>query len=433
MDRTQIDAGFLPRDKSDSRDEQNAFTLSCFRTLGPAPAAKCPLGAVRDWHSATKALAGHGLLPILGVAMAGASATSSVRQLVLRNTLRTALNHANALVALDDVIREMKAAGIPYAVLKGTYLYELLYRDLFPREYEDIDLLVPASRIEDAISALKKAGYGDSRKRSGRSSLPRWHFHMTLTSEKPGSPPIELHRSLVDKANLYRLRDEELFGRLNEFHAGRTSFTVLSAEDQLIYLCLHAAKHGILNFVGLRGGYAAEWYCSSAVGNRLLWFLDIELFLQKAKNHLDWHAVSERAHEWNVSDDLTNCLRVLKLILPWSQAEYAMERLGDRSIEAGSTPRASARDTAVKGAKPPRRKNTLDRMLRSRAGLALLERSMRTNPLFLIRPIRVCLIWRILAPSPTRLLSYHGRESRLWLPWLYLIQPFHMIRKMFAQ
>ena len=423
MEQLQIDKRPLhPREKPDSRDERNAFVLSCFRTLGPAPAVECPLSAVRDWYSAVKSLDGHGLLPIIGVTGAGASATpsvpSDVQQLVLRKTLRAVLNHANALVALDDVSREMKAAGIPYAVLKGTYLYELLYRDLFPRAYEDIDLLVPADRIEDAISALRKAGYEGDRKRSGRSSMPRWHFHMGLTSKKPGSPPIELHRSLVDKANLYRVRDEDLFARLREFKAGQSCFTVLSAEDQFIYLCLHTAKHGILNFVGLRGGYAAEWYCGEAVGTRLLWFLDIELFLRKEKDNLDWHAVSERVREWNVSDDVMSCLRVLQLLQPLSQAEYAMERLGCSSIE---------------GTKRVRRRGAFDRILRSGVGRALLERSTRTNLAFSIRPIRFLLIWRILVPSPSRLLNYHGREKRLWLPWLYIIHPFHMIRKMLVQ
>lgn len=435
MDQTHfVERPLHPQGRPNAHEEQSAFVLSCFRALGSAPAVVRSPDASRDWNNTVKALERHGLLPILGVVAASASATlsvpSSVQQLVLKYKLRMALYHANTLDAMKDVNREMNAAGIPYALLKGTYLYELLYRDLFPREYGDIDLLVPADRIEDAISALRKAGYDSDRKYISGSCMPRWHFHVTLTSKKPGGLPLELHRSLVDKANLYRVRDEDLFARLREFKARGSCFTVLSAEDQFIYLCLHAAKHGILNFVGLHGGYSAEWYCGSAVGNRLIWFMDIELFLRKEKDNLDWAIISERAFEWNVIDDVMNCLRVLQLLQPSSEAEYAMGQLGCRLSTAVSTLKTSTPDTAVKVKQSVRRHGVLDCILRSRAGLLLLERSMQTNSMVFIRPIRVFLLWRSLAPSPSRILGYYGRKKCLWLPWLYIIHPFHMIRKL---
>lgn len=423
MDQTQfVETPLHPSGGPNADEEQSAFVLSCFRALGPAPALVHAPDVSRDWFSAAKALERHGLLPCLGVAAVGVVFNASsmpasvLQQQVLKYKLRMALYHANTLDAMKDVNREMNAAGIPYALLKGTYLYELLYRDLFPREYGDIDLLVPADLIEDAVLALRKAGYSGTGKHDSDASMPQWHFHMTLTSQKPGGLPLELHRSLVDKANLYRVRDKDLFARLREYKARGSCFTVLSAEDQFIYLCLHAAKHGILNFVGLHSGYSAEWYCDSAVGNRLIWFMDIELFLQKEKDNLDWHIVSERALEWNVSEDMINCLRVLQLLQPASQAQHAMKQLGYSFSETGPS-------TAC-------RKGMMDRILRSATGQALMERSMQTNSMFLIRPIRLFLMWRIIVPSPSRILGYYGRKKRLWLPWLYIIHPFHMISKM---
>ncbi len=411
--------------KTDSCGEQNAFALACFRAIVSETEEQRPWVSVRDWNRAVQTLEIHGLLPILCRA---SEAPEDVQRLALEAKLRAATYQTNALDALNDISREMKAAGIPFAVLKGTYLYELLYRDLFPRQYGDIDLLVPSERIEDAVSALERVGYEGDRKRAGRPSMPRWHFHAALTSKKPGGLPVELHRSLVDRANLYRIREEELFGRLTEFRARQGGFTVLCAEDQLIYLCLHVAKHGSLNAIGLRNGFAPEWFCDPAAGNRLLWFLDIEIFLRKHKTLLDWPAVAERMERWNVFDDMMHCLRVIKALQPESQAEYAMERLGGSSLETDSMRNASS---IVAGkAKSARRKGILDRGLQSAAGQALLARSMRVNPMLFIRPIRLFLVWRILAPSPSRLLKYHGRQKRLWLPWLYLVHPFHMLRKM---
>lgn len=393
----------------DGRGDQNAFALACFRAIGSASEGARPLDSVRDWNRAVQTLEIHGLLPCLGHV---AQVPDDVRRLVLETKLRAATYQSNALEALNDISREMKTAGIPHAVLKGTYLYELLYRDLFPRAYGDIDLLVPANRVAAATAALERAGYDGDSKHGSPGAMSRWHFHAALTSKKPGGLPVELHRSLVDRANLYRIREEELFGRLTEFTARQGGFTVLSAEDQLLYLCLHVAKHGILNSVGLRNGFAPEWFCDPAAGNRLLWFLDIELFLRKNQDRLDWPVVAERMQRWNVCDDVQDGLRVLRLLRPGSSAEFALERLGDSAPAGISRPGMSSR------------------LLRSETGQAWLARAMRTNPRFCFRPIRCFLMGRSLAPSPSRLLGYHGKTNPAWLPWLYFIHPFHMIGKM---
>lgn len=415
------------------RDQQDALALACFRALASDCTAACPLESVRDWNLAVETLEIHGLLPVIGSAAASGSAAAggvpdAIRQHVLKHKLRLSLYHANALDALSGISREMQAAGIPYAVLKGTYLYELLYRDRFPRAYGDIDLLVPRERIAEATAALQKAGYDDESAQAGHGGMPRWHFHAAFTSRKPGGLPVELHRSLVDRCNLYRVPEDELFGRLVEFKTRQTCFTVLATEDQLIYLCLHAAKHGILNSTGLRSGYAAEWFCGPAVGNRLLWFLDIELFLRKERDNLDWCVVAERAREWNVSDDVINGLRVLALLQPGSLADDALERLGNQP-KAAFTRTASAPDTGSQSM-PRQRRTILHHVLGSKAGTRFLERSMQTNSLLLVRPIRLFLVGRMLVPSPAQLLRYHRKTNRLWLPWLYLLHPFHMLRKM---
>jgi len=399
---------------SDVRDKQNAFALACFRALGSGADGDCPWHAVPDWPRAMQTLEGHGLLPLLGQAkFSGVMVLpDDVRQRVLKHTLRTALYQSNALDALNDIGRAMDAAGVPYAVLKGPYLYELLYRDLFPRAYGDIDLLVPADRIPDAMLALGKAGYDSGAKQGGQMPMPRWHFHAELRSNKPGGLPLELHRTLVDRANLHRIHEAELFGRLSAYKARQGGFTVLAPEDQFLYLCLHVAKHGALNTIGLRAGYPAEWFCSPAAGNRLLWFLDIDRFLMQQMEHLDWAAIVERAQRWNIADEVRDCLRVLRLLQPESSADAALQRLG------------------AEGAEPASQTGMVARLLRGRTCQHWTERSMRTHLVLCIRPIRAILVGRSLLPSPAALLRYHGKANRAWLLWLYLMHPCHMLRKM---
>lgn len=395
----------------EQRTAQNAFALACFRSIGSTDSESKPWDSVPDWNLATQTLQIHGLLPILRWA---SKLPAEVQQSVLEARLRAATYQSNTLEALTEIAREMKAAGIPYALLKGTYLYELLYRDLFPREYGDLDVLVPAEFVDDAILALEKAGYASERKTGDHAAMPRWHFHAVLTSEKPGGLPLELHRSLVDRANLYRINEPELFDRLKEYRAGEVGFTVLAIEDQFIYLCLHVAKHGSLNAIGLRNDFPPGWFCDPAAGNRLLWFLDIELLLQKHNHMMDWTAINERIERWNVADDVKCCLRVLRLLRPASAAVFTLDQLGDSSPTDVS------------------RTGLLAWILRSRTGKRCLARSMQTVPALCIRPIRCVLIGRTLVPSPAELLCYYKRTYLAWLPWLYLRHPFHMAHKMFV-
>lgn len=395
------------------RADQNAFALECFRSIGSTRSGAGPWDSVLDWRLATQTLQIHGLLPMF---QSVPRLPAAVQQSVLEARLRAATYQSNTLESLSNIARELKATGIPYAVLKGTYLYELLYRDLFPREYGDIDLLVPAARVADAVSVLEKAGYtGEGMRADGHSVMPRWHFHAVLTSGKPGGLPIELHRSLVDRANLYRIKHAELFGRLTDYRVGQFGFTVLAIEDQFIYLCLHVAKHGTLNAIGLRNGFSPEWFCDPAAGNRLLWFLDIECLLQKHRHKMDWPAIVERLQRWNVADDVKCCLHVLRLLRPTSAALFALHQLGDVSAAAES------------------RTGLLSSILRSRMGKVWLVRSMQALPALCIRPIRCVLIGRVLVPSATELLCYYEKTNLAWLPWLYLRHPFHMIHKILSQ
>ena len=169
----------------DDRDAQYAFALACFRAIGSDTGETRPWDGVRDWNRAVQTLRIHGLLPMLGQVQ---GMPDDVRRHVLETKLRAATYQSNALDALNEISCAMQAAGIPSAVLKGTYLYELLYRDLFPREYGDIDLLVPTARIEDAVAALGRAGYDVAPKRTGHAAMPRWHFHAELTARAPGVP-----------------------------------------------------------------------------------------------------------------------------------------------------------------------------------------------------------------------------------------------------
>jgi hypothetical protein len=265
--------------------------------------------------------------------------------------------------------------------------------------------------VDRAISMLATAGYRPTSGRAVQWFLRHGHFHIALDSDKPGRPRIELHWSLVDRANLYRIPDAEILGRAIDFSAGNKTFRVLAPEDTLIYLCLHAAKHGVLNFLGLRQGYPAEWFCGRSTGNRLLWFMDIELLLKKER--LDWATVASRLRRWNVENEVAECLRVLCVLNPESTAGHALEKLG-LSRKSGRAP--SRMFAALFG---------------SRAGQRTLENVMRMHPALLFRPVRILLVGRVLFPSPDRIRKFYGAPGKWIVPLLYLVHPWTLLFRLF--
>jgi hypothetical protein len=393
------------------------YVLGLFRSLFLPPEHKPNRGLqIEDWNTALEMAGAHGLLPLIPPApeVAGGIPTPPPQALeqLRKQRYRIALSHNLALEALLKIAHALTAAAVPYAVLKGPFLYEWLYRELFPREYEDIDILVSREMVTRAVDALHSAGYQSTSGRLGRAFMRIGHFHLALHSPRPGWPPVELHWSLLDRGNLYRIPDEECLARIRPFGTGASSFTVLAIEDQLIYLCLHAAKHGAINAIGLRQKRDAAWFCRPNVGNRLLWFADIALLLRKSPSDINWAILRERTAAWNVHTDVVECMRVLELVAPDSPARETIHRLGE---DTPPGPLAMPENPA------PTRRPGPDR---------ILDWAMRMNPALNIRPIRILLLGRLLFPSPRRLLAYYQFRTPWILPWLYLFHPAHIIGKL---
>ncbi|MFH0907226.1 MAG: nucleotidyltransferase family protein [bacterium] len=326
---------------------------------------------------------------------------------------RGVLNHVAAVSTLLDAQRALSEKSIAFAVLKGPPLAAELYADPSLRLSADLDLLVRHEDIDAAVAALAEAGYRVHGSAASRRLARRIHFHLVM-EPPPGKRhlKVELHWDLVDRANLYRVDARGVFARLRDAEVDGSPVPVPGREDGLIYLCLHAAKHGLFNARALEAGAPASWYCRRASGNRLVWFVDVHLYLAKHAHVLDWAEVRERCSEWNVTDDVTVTLRILDLLLPDSHAARALEAMGHARREHPAAATGAARHD-------PRRDAFLNRLLEAGNGLV-------------IRPARLLTFGRELFPSPERMMRYYGSNRRVALPFLYAWHPFHMLRRIVA-
>ena len=130
-------------------------------------------------------------------------------------------------------------------------------------------MLVAADDLDRATTALGGAGWRDQ----GAASA-RWHsrHHHHLLLVRPGAPDVELHfRALVGFGGA--LPAEGLLERASSCEFLGMPFPLLAPEDEVLYLAVHAAGHGL---------------------GRLLWLVDLKALLTSHPG-LAWDTVVARA------------------------------------------------------------------------------------------------------------------------------------------
>ena len=321
---------------------------------------------------------------------------------------RTTAMHAMTMRGLVELGARLDESGTRYVILKGPSLYVQLYRDAFPRPYDDIDLLVAPADVGLAIGLLSSLGY-----RAPETPFARWfagtvHFHIGLANSRPGMPPVELHWSLVDRANLFHINSARVLATARRLHAGPVSFQVPSVPEELLYLCLHAQKHGILNAAGLRKHRPATWFLARHTDNRLSWFLDIERMIRKYRNDIDWAAFVADARATNTAQAVGEVLTVLLRVEPGSEVAD-IDALQPLLIQR----KGPSRDRA---AAPP-------------SGLSsrLVASLLRVGSATAFRPIRLLFLAKLLLPSPGALKGFYRCRHSAVVPLLYLLHPAIML------
>jgi hypothetical protein len=245
--------------------------------------------AVTDWMGVVEAAAGEGVLGVLRreLGRSGIALPPPARRLMDRVHASEALWQAHVARSLDAALGALERRGVPAAVLKGPPLAERLYPDLSLRCSTDIDILVAEADTERAVAALEPLGYVEEPEPAAAYAR-RHHHHLHLFGPRP--PVIELHfrayvgfgvtmpaEDLLDRARLHRT-------------AGGARCLVLSPEDEILYLAVHAAGH-----------------CC----DRLLWLYDLKLLLAR-ETGLDWERMAARARAVGVMAAFALTMSVLE-------------------------------------------------------------------------------------------------------------------------
>jgi hypothetical protein len=206
---------------------------------------------------------------------------------------------AHALVLREQQLRlntEATRAGLPVLWLKGLILADRLYGRFEARHCGDLDLMIDPSEIPRAEELLTRLGFERYRPaEAGKEFHPlAAHHSMWCALVLPDWLLIvELHHRLSAPSKCQpAVADLLRRSRVVEFHG--EELRVLSLEDELLILCLHAHHH---NFALLR--------C----------LMDVAEFVRRFHDQIDWPMLIQRARENRCLGRLRGALEITDALI----------------------------------------------------------------------------------------------------------------------
>ena len=246
------------------------------RSLLEKPALEQPV----DWQAVLRLAHEHGTSSLLYQNLsrfAGAvppAVLASLRERYQRNVHKS-LFLARELIRILDCVGALGIDVIPY---KGVVLSEIYYGDMALRQTGDMDLFVrkrDVTRIQDAARDL---GY------TQRVPVPQDAEEDYVASgyecsfDSPAGPGLlEIQWALQPRFYAVDFDMEGLFARAENVSVAGRQMKTPCAEDLLLVLCVHAAKH---------------------VWERLIWLCDIAQILKR--ENVNWDSVQSRARELGI-------------------------------------------------------------------------------------------------------------------------------------
>ena len=188
--------------------------------------------------------------------------------------LKTQRDNLLLLARLEQALDIWLAAGIRPVALKGADVLHRLYRSFDERVLDDVDVLVPAERRDEAIALLEAAGW------SGPAEPERTHwmrssFELPLVAPGPVGVAFEVHWSL-GQAKRYAIDVPALVARARPIDVAGRSILRLDDHDAVAHLLLHHVQHYF--------------------DRRLKWILEIGM-LSRAEG-FSWSEVAARLEAW---------------------------------------------------------------------------------------------------------------------------------------
>ena len=205
-----------------------------------------------------------------------------------------------------EVLEVLRRHDVPVIVLKGAHLGPLVYRNAALRTMGDVDVMVRRDHLARAEALLVQLGYRPVHDPLQHVDYARHHHTRPLG--KPGGMRVDVHWNIARPTAPFDVDLEEVWVRAVPARIAGVEARVLSVEDLLLHLCLHASfDHKF------RLGLRACW--------------DILEVVAHQGDAIVWDEVVRRAERWGIGRYVYVTLRLVRELLAADVPLTAIERL----------------------------------------------------------------------------------------------------------
>ena len=238
----------LVADSSTTQRSEIELLLCCTRTqISPEYADRIRhlVSQNLDWDYLVQTARWHGVLPLLYRQLKDICPSAVPQDVLLALRSKFQANayknlHLTAeLLILLDVFKEKNIPVLPF---KGPLLAISVYKQLAMRDFVDLDILVPKEFVVSAGDLLNACGYSPQFNLSAaltKSYINIGNEQMFKNTKKQIT--IDLHWHLLPKP--FPDNDTLVWSNCELVYYETNILQTLSAENLLLYLCEHGAKH----------------------------------------------------------------------------------------------------------------------------------------------------------------------------------------------
>lgn len=168
---------------------------------------------------------------------------------------------------LVHLSQQFQATDLPALPFKGPALAEMAWELPETRRAFNLDFLIRPGDLRAAKAILARCGYECLPMGGGFTGHSQWHLESQIACRHAETGVlVALHQQIVPRRYGYGIRFADLWKRREITRLSGESIPVLSVEDCLIVLCLHAIKNGfwprlrlISDVAGLTAKRKIDW------------------------------------------------------------------------------------------------------------------------------------------------------------------------------
>jgi hypothetical protein len=315
--------------------------LACARAhLNPAAAGEIlsAAGQPLDWFKAIDLASVHRLSPVL-ISQVQQHATARVPEIIRLEFVERFRIHTIRNLELTrellEILSLLDGSNVDALAFKGPVLSQQLYGDLSVREFLDLDILVVPTQGSTVIELLAAKGFEPrfvltrrqfAQFQRSRSDMELYHKAKTLS--------VDVHWGLLSPGYTFSPIGQMAWENTQSVSIAGRSVKTFSPETQLLFSCLHQAKH--------------NW-------SRLGRLMDLGALIQQSFA-MDWQQIQKRSGSFGTARMIRVSLRLVQRLfafnLPGSIIEWVENDVSSRKITEKILKRLLLADTTTEQPTP---------------------------------------------------------------------------------